>query len=182
MAHIVWVTFYDCDSFDSWELSSVLTLWGRSGYGSPGVSSGDCVWQPCAAACPASALHRPGSSPSTTAAEIATGRTSAAQITRMKTTVVGQWLLLMTHFGNLAYPHERSQSSDFAGLLFGLQESIATWWSNFPIMLWECFHNGGLLSQVVLNLWVHWPPQCCVDQRLHQHLKRHGNTNTVWSL
>lgn len=77
----------------------------------------------------------------------------------------------MTHFGIIAYPHERSESSDFAGLLLGLQEPIATWWSNFPTMIWECFQNGGVLSQVVLNLWIHRPPQGCVDQRLHQHLR-----------
>lgn len=76
----------------------------------------------------------------------------------------------MIHFEIFAHPHERSQSSDFAGLFLGLQESKATWWANFPIMLWEHFYYSGLLSQVVLNLWVHRPPQCCVDQRLHQHL------------
>lgn len=165
----------DCDPFDSRKLSSVLTLWARSGYGGPGVPSGDCAWRPRAAACPASALHRPGSSPSTAAAETATGRTIAAQNTRMETTNVVQQLLLKIHFGIFAHPHERSQSSDFARLLLGLQEPIAARWPNFPITLWERFHYGGLLSQVVLNLWVHRPPQCCVDQRLHQHL---GDTET----
>lgn len=165
------LALYDCDLCDSWRQSYVLTPWVKSGYGGPEVPSGDCVWRPCAEACHASVPHRPGSSPSATAEEIATGRTSAAQNTRMETTNVGQRLLLMTRFGILAYPHERPQRSDFARLLLGLQEPITTGWSNFPIMLWECFHNGGLLSQVVLNFRVHRPPQCCVDQCLHQHLR-----------
>jgi len=69
-----------------------------------------------------------------------------------------------------SYPHERAQSSDFAGLLFRLQQPVATWRSYLPTGSSTCPDHGGLLIQLLLHLWIHRPPQCCADQGLYTNL------------